>query len=86
MIWGGWVRGFGRGGRVRGRPKKVNLGGKWAETEDEGKSSCEKLRAVFAVLLVVAVCQNIALEIKINATVPKTGISNLRNIFGPLVR
>ena len=37
--------GFGEG------QKKVNLGRKWVETEDEGKSSCEKLRPVLAVLL-----------------------------------
>ena len=30
--------------------KKVNLGRKWAEVEDEEKSSCEKLRVVLAVL------------------------------------
>ena len=30
----------------------------WVETEDGGKSSCENLWAVLAVLLVVAVCQN----------------------------
>ena len=58
MIWDWRVRGFGRGGRVWRRPKKVNLGRKWVQTEDEGKSSCEKLRAVSAVLLEVAVCQN----------------------------
>ena len=66
--------------------KKVNLGRKWVETEDEGGSFCEKLRAVLAVLLVVAVCQNTLLEIEINAQVPKIGISDLWNIFGPLVR
>ena len=44
---------LGEGG-VWGRPKKMNLGRKWVETEDEGKSSCEKLRMVSAVLLVVA--------------------------------
>ena len=52
--WAGsgiWAR-----GRVWRRPKKVNLGRKWVETEGEGKSSCEKLREVLAVLLVVAVC------------------------------
>ena len=41
-----------------GKAKKVDLGRKWVETEDEGNSSCEKLRVVLAVLLVVAVCQN----------------------------
>ena len=56
------------------------------ETEDEGKSSCGKLRAVLAALLVVAVCQNTASEIQILAKVPKTGFSNLRNIFRPPVR
>ena len=44
MIWDGRVRGFGRGGRVWRRPKNVNLGRNWVETEDEGRSSCEKLR------------------------------------------
>ena len=33
------------------------------ETEDEGNKSYEKLRAVSAVLLVVAVCQNFPLGI-----------------------
>ena len=50
VIWDGRVGGFGRGGRVWGRPKKVNLGRKLVEMEDEGKSSCEKLRVVLAVL------------------------------------
>ena len=58
MIFEGQVQGFGRGGRVWRRPKEVNPGRKWAEAEDEGKSSCEKLRVVLAVLFVVAVCQN----------------------------
>ena len=40
-------------------PKTVNLGMKWVEMEDEGKSSCEKLRVVLAVLFVVAVYHNI---------------------------
>ena len=48
---------LGEGGGF-GDVKKVNLGRKWVETEDEGTSSCEKLRLVLAVLLVVAVCQN----------------------------
>ena len=61
MIWDGWVRGFGRGERVWRRPKKVNLGRKLLETEDEEKSSFEKLRAVLGVLLVVAVRQHIFL-------------------------
>ena len=47
VILDGRVRGFGRGGRVWGRPKKTNLGWKWVETEDEGKSSCEKLRVAW---------------------------------------
>ena len=51
MILDGRVRRFGRGGRVWRRHKKANLGRKWLETEDEGKSSCEKLRVVLAVLL-----------------------------------
>ena len=58
MILDGRVRGFGRGGRVWGRPQKVNLERKRLDTEDEGESSCEKLWGVSAVLLVVAVCQN----------------------------
>ena len=37
----------------------------WLQTEDEGKSSCEKSRVALGVLLVVAVCQNTHLEIKI---------------------
>ena len=64
--------------------QKVNLGRKWVETEDEGKASCEKLRVVLAVLLVVAVCQHTPLEIKINATIPNTIISDFQNIFPPL--
>ena len=61
----GWV-GSGIWARREGleRSKKVNLGRKWVETEDEGKSSCEKLRVVPAVLLVVVVCQNTASEIQ----------------------
>ena len=66
--------------------KKVNLGRKWVETEDEGKSSCEKSRVVLAVLLVVTVCQNTPSEIQIPAKVPETGFSDLRNIFRPPVR
>ena len=58
--------GFGQG------QKTVNLGRKWVETEDEEKSSCEKLGVVLAVLLVVAVCQNTPSEIQIPAKVPKT--------------
>ena len=65
---------------------KVNLGRKWVETEDEGKSSCEKLWAVLAVLLVVAVCQNTPSEIQIPAKVQKTGFSDLRIIFRRPVR
>ena len=45
-------------GEALERSKKVNLGRKWVETEDEGKCSCEKLQVVMAVCLVVAVCQN----------------------------
>ena len=41
-----------------GAAQKANLGRKWVETEDEGASSCEKLRVVSAVRLEVAVCQN----------------------------
>ena len=73
-------------GRVWRRPKNVNLGRKWVETEGEGKSSCQKLRVALAVLLVVADCQNMPLEININAKIPNTGISDLRNIFAPIVR
>ena len=82
----GWVRGFGRGGRAWRRAQKVNLGRKWVETEDEGKTSYEKLRAVSPVLLVVAVCRNTPSEIQIHAKVPKTGFSDLRNIFRPPIR
>ena len=64
----------------------MNLGRKWVEMENEEKSSCEKLRVVLAVLLVVAVCQNTPLEINIHSNMQKPGISDLRNIFGPLVR
>ena len=62
FVWAGsgiWAR-----GRVWRRLKKVNLGRQWVEMEDEGKSSCEKLRVVLAVLLVVAVCPNTPSEIK----------------------
>ena len=48
--WAGsgiWARGEGLE-----RAKKVNLGRKWVETEDEGKSSCGMLRVVLAILLV----------------------------------
>ena len=84
LEWAGsevWARGEGLE-----RSKKVNLGRKWVETEDNGKSSCEKLRAVSAVLLVVVVCQNTPLEIKINVKVPKPETSVLQNIFGPPLR
>ena len=74
---------LGGGGRVWRGQKKVNLGRKWVETEDEGKLSCEKLRAVSAVLLVVAVCQNTPSEVQIHAKVPKTGFSDLQNRFLP---
>ena len=83
----GWA---GAGICVRGegleRSKKVNLGRKWVEAEDDGKSSCEKLRVVLAVLLVVAVCQSTPSEIQIHAKVQKTGCSDLRIIFRPPVR
>ena len=74
---------LGEGGRVWRGQKKVNLGRKWIETEDEGKFSSEKSRAVSAVLLVVAVCQNTLSEIQIHAKVQKTGISDLWNIVPP---
>ena len=54
----GGFGGFGRGGRFGEVKHNVNLGRKWVEMEDEGELSCEKLRVVLAVLLVVAVCQN----------------------------
>ena len=54
---------LGEGGEVWRRPKKVNLGRKWVETEDDRKSASEKLRAVLAVLFVVAACQNAPSEI-----------------------
>ena len=71
----GWFGDLGEGEGLE-RSKKVNLGRKLVETEDEGKSSCEKLRMVLAVLLVVASF----------AKVPNTGFSDLQNIFGPPVR
>ena len=49
------------GGKDLETSKKGNsatLGRKWLEMEDEGKSSCEKLRVVLAVLLVVVACHN----------------------------
>ena len=61
--------------------KKVNLGREWVETEDADKSSCEKVRAVLAVLLVVAVCQN-----TLPCKVQKTGFSDLQSIFRPPIR
>ena len=77
---------LGAGGVFGGTSHKANLGSKGVETEDERKSSCETLRAVLAVLLVVAVCQNTALEIEIDAKVQRTRLSDLRNIFAPLAR
>ena len=52
----GWA-GSGMWARGKGleTSKKANLGRKLLETEDEGTFSCEKLRVVLAVLLVVAV-------------------------------
>ena len=52
----------------------------WVETEDDGKSSCEKLRVVLGKLLVVAVCQNTHVKNTINAQVPKHVISDLPNL------
>ena len=66
-----------RGERLE-KSKKVNLGRKWVETEDEGKSSCEKLWVVLAVFLVVTVRQHDPLQIEIHATIPNTGISDSR--------
>ena len=57
----GWFGDLGEGGWRS--QKKVDLGSKWVEREDEGKSSCEKLRAVSAVLLVVADCQNLTAHV-----------------------
>ena len=52
----GWARsGIWTRGKGLEASKKVNLGRKWVETEDEGKFSREKLRAVLCVLWVVAV-------------------------------
>ena len=82
----GRIRGLGRGGRVWRRQTNANLEKKWLATEDKGKLSCEKLRAVLGVLLVVAVCQNTPSEIQILAKVPKTGFSALQNIFRSPVR
>ena len=62
------------GGGFRDVQKKVDLKRKWVETEVEGKSSCEKLRVVLAVLLVVAVCQHTPSEIQTHAK---------GRIFGP---
>ena len=78
---GGWARGEGLE-----RSKNMNLGRKWVEAEDEGTSSGEKLWVVLAVLLVVAVCQNNPSEIQFHAKVPKTGISDLRNVFRHPIR
>ena len=58
VILDGRVRRFGPGRRVWRPPKKTNLEGNCSESEDEGKSSCEKMQVVLGVLLVVAVCQN----------------------------
>ena len=68
MIWDGRVRGFGRGEEDLETSPKVNLGRKWLEMADEGKSSCEKLWAVLDVLLVV----NTLLETNIQAEMPKS--------------
>ena len=65
---------------------KGKLGRKWVQMEDEGESSCGKLRVVLDVLLVVAVCQNTPSEIQIHAKVAKTKFSDLRNIFRPPIR
>ena len=59
---------------------KVNLGRKWVEPEDEGKSSCEKLRVVLAILLVLAVCQNTP---SYPFRYPKPCKSTEHRIFGP---
>ena len=82
--WAGsgiWARGEGLE-----RSKKVNPGRKWVETEDAGKSSCEQLWVVLAVLLVVAVCQNTHSKNITLAELPNTEISDLQHIVRPLVR
>ena len=82
--WAGsgiWARREGLGKARKGESRK-EMGG----MEDEGNSSCKKLRVVSAVLLVVAVCQNTPSEIQFHAKVPKTRFSDLWNIFPPVAR
>ena len=58
--WAGsgiWARGEGLERSKKGESRK------WVETEDDGKSSCEKLRVVLSVLLVVAGRQKTPSEI-----------------------
>ena len=77
---------WGDGARFWRRPKKVNLGRKWLQTEDEGKFSCEKLRVVLGVPLVVAVRQNAHLEMNMRTQMLKSGFGDLQNIFRPFLR
>ena len=51
--------------------KKGKSRKEWLKTEDERKSSYEKLRVVLVAFLVVAVCQNIYLRINIQAKIQK---------------
>ena len=74
-----WARGKGLETSQQGESRKELL-----ETEDEGKSSCEKLQVVLGVLLVVAACPNTLLEIKDQAKMPKARFRGLWNMFGPL--
>ena len=63
MIWDGRVGDLGEGEGL----ETFQLGRKRVETEDEVTFSCERLRVVLAVLLVVAVCQNTPSEIQSHA-------------------
>ena len=78
MIRDGWDRGFGERGGV-GEVNKCESRKEMGRGRRCGKSSCEKLRAVMAVPLMVAVCQSTPSEIKINAKVPNTEFSDLQN-------
>ena len=80
MILDGQVQGFGRGGKVWGRPKKANLG---------RNGSRRKMRENPPVKVVGGLGRSFGgsglskylLEIDIHAKVPQTEISVLRNIF-----
>ena len=63
--------------------QKANLGRKWIQTEDEGKSSCEKLWVVLGVALVVAVCRNNPLELNTQAQMQKPRFWDLQNPPAP---